>query len=135
MQVIDRIRHDIQQRLEQLLDEAEKLRHALAALDPRDRSATPTAPAAKSPAAAKRPDKKASSPKRSVAPKRTVSRAGASGGAARTAAPRTAPGETRAKVLGALSRDQALTAGEVAQATGLARPTVEHDVVQTCKEW
>ena len=36
--MIDRIRHDIQQRLDQLLAEAEKLRHALAALDPRERS-------------------------------------------------------------------------------------------------
>ena len=35
--MIDRIRHDIQQRLEQLLAEADKLRHALAALDPRER--------------------------------------------------------------------------------------------------
>ena len=37
--LIDRIRHDIQQRLDQLLAEADKLRHALAALDPRERSA------------------------------------------------------------------------------------------------
>ena len=32
--MIDRIRHDIQERLEQLVAEAEKLRRALAALDP-----------------------------------------------------------------------------------------------------
>jgi hypothetical protein len=38
IKLIDRIRHDIQQRLEQLLAEADKLRHALAALDPRERS-------------------------------------------------------------------------------------------------
>jgi len=36
--LIDRIRHDIQQRLDQLLAEADKLRRALAALDPRERS-------------------------------------------------------------------------------------------------
>ncbi|MDQ6606127.1 MAG: helix-turn-helix domain-containing protein [Actinomycetota bacterium] len=42
-------------------------------------------------------------------------------GAARV---RTAPGATRRAVLAALKRDQALTAGEVATATGLARPTV-----------
>src|ERR1700719_1545388 len=36
--LIDRIRHDIQHRLDQLLAEADKLRHALAALDPRERS-------------------------------------------------------------------------------------------------
>ena len=37
--MIDRIRHDIQQRLDQLLAEADKLRRALAALDPRERAA------------------------------------------------------------------------------------------------
>ena len=37
---------------------------------------------------------------------------------------RTAPGETKTKVLGALSSDHALTAGDVAKATGLARSTV-----------
>jgi hypothetical protein len=35
--VIDRIRHDMQQRLEQLVAEADKLRHALAALHPNER--------------------------------------------------------------------------------------------------
>jgi hypothetical protein len=39
--LIDRIRHGIQQRLDQLLAEADKLRHVLAALDP-PRGATPT---------------------------------------------------------------------------------------------
>jgi DNA-binding IclR family transcriptional regulator len=34
------------------------------------------------------------------------------------------PGETKVTVLAALSRDHGLTASEVAQATGLARPTV-----------
>jgi DNA-binding transcriptional regulator GbsR (MarR family) len=33
-------------------------------------------------------------------------------------------GATKAKVLAALTSDQAMTAGEVAKATGLARPTV-----------
>ena len=90
--MIDRIRHDIQQRLDQLLAEADKLRQALAALDPRERSAPTTQPAATTDGA--------------------------------TASPRTAPGETKAKVLAALSSGGASTAGEVAKATGLARPTV-----------
>jgi DNA-binding transcriptional ArsR family regulator len=37
---------------------------------------------------------------------------------------RTAPGSTKAAVLAALAADRALTAGEVASATGLARATV-----------
>ena len=118
--MIDRIRHDIQQRLDQLLAEADKLRHALAALDPRERSApkpkTTRSQAAAKPAA-KTPDAPKQTPTRTrTRPARTTNRASAS--------TRTAPGETKAKVLAALSSDGALTAGEVAKATGLARPTV-----------
>ncbi len=117
--LIDRIRHDIQQRLDQLLAEADKLRHALAALDPRERSARkpkttksqPTATRAKTPDAAK------PTPART----RTLTASRANGAGTTT---RTAPGETKAKVLAALSSDQALTAGQVAKATGLARGTV-----------
>ncbi len=118
--MIDRIRHDIQQRLDQLLAEADKLRHALAAHDPRARSApkpntTRSQPAAKP--AARTPEAAKQTPTRTgTRAARTTNRASAS--------TRTAPGETKAKVLAALSSDGALTAGEVAKATGLARPTV-----------
>ena len=118
--MIDRIRHDIQQRLDQVLAEADKLRRALAALDPRERSApkpntTSSQPAAKR--AAKTPD--ATKPTTSRNRTRT---ARTTNGA--SAPSRTAPGETKAKVLAALSSGGASTAGEVAKATGLARPTV-----------
>jgi DNA-binding transcriptional ArsR family regulator len=114
--LIDRIRHDIQHRLEQLLAEADKLRHALVALDPRERvSAKPKTTTSQQTA------KRAVNTRDAV--KRTPARAvGASNGA--TSSRRTRPGETKVQVLAALSRDQGLTAGEVAQATGLARPTV-----------
>ena len=117
--MIDRIRHDIQERLDQLLAEVEKLRHALAALDPRERPASKPKPA-KSKPAAKRPARKATSTK--PTPARTPRAASSANGSA--ASTRTAPGETRAKVLAALSSDGALTAADVAKATGLARPTV-----------
>jgi DNA-binding transcriptional ArsR family regulator len=118
--VIDRIRHDIQQRLDQLLAEADKLRRALAALDPRERSAptpntTSSQPAAKQ--TAKTPDPLKQTPTRT----RTGTARKTNGASASS---RTAPGETRAKVLAALSSDGASTAGEVAKATGLARTTV-----------
>ena len=117
--MIDRIRHDIQQRLEQLLAEADKLRHALAALDPRERSTakpkTTSRPTAKR--AAKTPD----APKHT--PARTRTRTASTANAA-SASTRTAPGETKARVLAALSSERALTAGEVANTTGLARGTV-----------
>ncbi len=100
--MIDRIRHDIQQRLEQLLAEAEKLRGALAALDPRERPARPP------PARAK--------PRRATRSSRSPSAARERG--------RTAPGATKSKVLAALGNGGAMTAGEVAAATGLARGTV-----------
>lgn len=117
--LIDRIRHDIQQRLEQLLAETDKLRHALVALDPRERvSPRPTA------------TQPQPSTKRAVNPpdtaNRTPARASASASASNgaSASRRTPPGETQAKVLAALSPDQGSTAGEVAKATGLARATV-----------
>jgi DNA-binding transcriptional ArsR family regulator len=126
--LIDRIRHDIQQRLEQLLAEADKLRHALVALDPRDRvSSKPTR------------TRSQPTPKRAVNPPATAqdtpARASASASApsGATAPTRTRPGETRAKVLAALSRDQGSTAGEVAKATGLARPTVSTTLSRLAK--
>ncbi len=113
--MIDRIRHDIQERLEQLLAEADKLRHALAALDPRERS-TPK-PKTTSRPTAKTPD----APERTRARTRTRTASAANAASAST---RTAPGETKARVLAALSSEHALTAGEVAKTTGLARGTV-----------
>jgi len=98
--LIDRIRRDIQERLEQGLAEVEKLRRALAALDPRERSAPP--------ARAKRRPPPTST--------RSPSAARARGG--------TAPGATKSAVLAALANGDAMTAGEVATATGLNRGTV-----------
>ena len=118
--MIDRIRHDIQQRLEQLLAEADKLRHALAALDPRERS-TPKPKTTTSRPTAKRAAKTPDAPKHT--PARTRTRTASTANAA-SASTRTAPGETKARVLAALSSEHALTAGEVAKTTGLARGTV-----------
>ena len=118
--MIDRIRHDIQQRLDQLLAEADKLRHALAALGPRGRSA-PTPNRTSSQPAAKRSAKTPDAPKQTPTRTRTPTARTTNGARASS---RTAPGETKAKVLAALSSDGASTAGEVAKATGLARPTV-----------
>ena len=118
--MIDRIRHDIQQRLDQLLAEAEKLRHALAALDPRERS-TPKPRTTKSRPTANRAAKTPDAPKQTPPRRQTRTATTANRASAST---RTPPGQTKAKVLATLSSDRALTAGEVAKATGLARPTV-----------
>jgi DNA-binding transcriptional ArsR family regulator len=119
--VIDRLREQIQQRLDQLLSEADRLRNALAALDPRS-SAKP----ARKPAARKAPARRRA---RTATPKREAP--------ATTSAPlrrtrqqaarsprRTAPGATKAAVLAALAGGEAMTASEVAAKAGLARPTV-----------
>ena len=103
MELIDRIRKDIQDRLDAVLSEADKLRKALQALDPRGGSSSPsTRPTTTSPSAAR-----TSTARRS-----------------RTTTRRTKPGATKRRVLDALSDGNAKTAGEVAAATGITRGTV-----------
>ena len=101
--MIDRLRNEIQDRLDQLLSEAEKLRQALAALEPRG---SQPEPAVRKPASGRRASAR---PRRARA---TGTRR------------RTAPGATKARVLGAMTPEKAMTAGEVATATGLPRPSV-----------
>jgi DNA-binding transcriptional ArsR family regulator len=98
MDLIDRIRKDIQDRLDALLSEADKLRKALQALDPRGGS---------NPAPARRATQSSSNQRRS-----------------RTTSKRTPPGATKRRVLDALSDGGAKTAGEVSAATGITRGTV-----------
>ena len=111
-ELIESIRKQIEERLEQLLAEAEKLRRALAALDPRGGSPPP--PPTATPRSRPTPTRQ----------RRTQTR--------RTGR-RTAPGATKARVLGALSGGKAMTAGEVAAATGLARPTVSTTLSKLAK--
>jgi hypothetical protein len=123
--LIDRIRHDLQQRLEQLLAEAEKLRRALAVLDPREKAtarSTPRPAERSTPAAASTPaPRSAARRKRTASPRNTSSQA------------RTASGATKTKVLGALSLDGAMTAGDVAKATGLGHGTVSTTLSKLAK--
>jgi CRP-like cAMP-binding protein len=131
--LIDRIRHDIQEQLDRLLAEVEKLRDALAALDPRERSASKPQ-AAKSKPAAKRPAPKPTSAKATPATTRARARARAAGSASGSApGTRAVPGETRTKVLAALSSDGALTAADVAKAAGLPRATVSTTLSRLAK--
>ncbi len=110
--LIDNLRKQIQERLEQLLGEAEKLRRALAALDPRGGSTSP------SPTTSPRP-LPASIPRRRPRTRRPRGR--------------TAPGATKARVLGALTDGNAMTAGEVASATGLPNATVSTTLSRLAK--
>ena len=132
--MIDKIRRDIQARLEELLGEIDRLRRALAALTSRGsepasadrvtpadaRTASAGEGAAKSSRARTRRTtrtRSASSP----APASAQKPASSAAAATRT---RTAPGATKAAVLAALKDGSAMTAGEIAAATGLGRATV-----------
>jgi DNA-binding transcriptional ArsR family regulator len=132
--LIDRIRHDIQDRLDQLVGEADKLRRALVALGTRDgagTSARPTSPKtapAKTPARS-RSTRTAAGPTRKAALKQPATPTAKAPSAARSAKPASAPtrspsGATKTAVLGALGKGDAMTAGDVAAATGLGRATV-----------
>jgi CRP-like cAMP-binding protein len=119
--VIDQLREQIQHRLDQLAGEVERLRKALAALDPRAPSKSAPKAAARTAPAPKRarsatPATKAPATNSTPAPR--TSRPNA------PAARRTARGATKASVLAALAGGEALTAGQVAERTGLARGTV-----------
>jgi DNA-binding transcriptional ArsR family regulator len=129
--MLDQIRRDIQALLDELLKEIDKLRRALAALTSResepdraDRAAQASSAAgesgSKSPRAATR---RAPRTRKASVPPRPAAQTPASPAAAPARA-RTAPGTTKAAVLAALGDGSALTAGEIAAATGLARATV-----------
>jgi len=122
--VIDRLREQIQQRLDQLASEADRLRKALAALDPRSSRTPARKPAAQTRSRATKPS--ASATKRAPA-QRTAKPSSAR-------SPRgTAPGATKAAVLAALAGGDTMTAGEVAAKAGLARATVSTTLSKLAK--
>jgi CRP-like cAMP-binding protein len=127
--MIDRLREQIQQRLDQLVGEADRLRKALAALDPR----SPSAPAAEaaSPTARSRRRAPATAGPKAPAPKSAPSRR-TTQPAARTPR-RTAPGATKAAVLTALAGGTEMTAGQVADKSGLPRATVSTTLSRLAK--
>jgi DNA-binding transcriptional ArsR family regulator len=131
--MLDQIRRDIQARLQDLLDEIDKLRRALAALTSRESEpdrGDHAAPVAGSVAAGESAAESSSAGtaraprarKASVPPRPTTPAPASSAGAGAPA--RTAPGATKAAVLEALKDAGAMTAGEIAAATGLGRATV-----------
>jgi DNA-binding transcriptional ArsR family regulator len=125
LNVIDRLREQIQERLDQIGGEADRLRKALAALDPRSSKA----PARKQPARTQ-PARKPAQPATS-ATKRTPARR--TSHPATRAPRRTAPGATKAAVLAALAGGEAMTAGEVAAKAGLAPGTVSTTLSKLAK--
>ncbi len=126
--MLDQIRRDIQSRLDELLGEVDKLRRALAALTSRDggesagdRAKASTAAASTVPAADATPAGTRS--RRTGAGARSTATATRKNSTSPPAT-RTAPGATKAAVLAALADGKAMTAGEIATATGLGRATI-----------
>jgi biotin operon repressor len=128
--VIDRLREEIQQRLDQLVSEADRLRKALAALDSRSSAELVRKPGAGRAPARRR--NRAATPKRE-APATTSAPARRTRQPATRSARRTAPGATKASVLAALAGGDALTAGQVADKTGLSRATVSTTLSKLAK--
>jgi len=128
--MLDQIRRQIQDHLEELLGEIDKLRRALTALTSRDgepdgadRAAPASSAAGESVAKSLRAATRRAprTRKASVPPRPPAQPASPAAAPART---RTAPGATKAAVLAALNEGSAMTAGEIAAATGLGRATV-----------
>ncbi|MGP0053232.1 MAG: MarR family transcriptional regulator [Solirubrobacteraceae bacterium] len=118
MPVLDQIIGAIEASIEELLREVERLRRALAALVPGTEPAG-VKTSKKASSAAKRPraaTRRAPRTRTALVP--PPSPVAAPGRA------RTAPGATKAAVLAALGDGRAMTAGEIAAATGLGRATV-----------
>jgi DNA-binding GntR family transcriptional regulator len=140
--MLDQIRRDIQSRLDELLGEVDKLRHALAALTSRDGTDTSAAAKASAAAAKASADKSAASSTGAEASKpatrqRAASRSAGTSSRKPAAAPaapvRTAPGATKAAVIGALAGGEPMTAGEIATATGLGRATISTTLSKLAK--
>ena len=123
--MIDRLREQIQERLDQLTGEADRLRKALAALDPRSSERAGPQAALR---AARTQSTEASRPRR-----RSARPARAAGQPATRSSRRTAPGATKAAVLAALAGGEAMTAGEVAAKAGLAPGTVSTTLSKLAK--
>lgn len=137
--MLDQIGRDIKKRLDELLSEADKLRHALTALSSRNGDKTSSAaPASPKQSAPSRGRSRSTPAPSGTARKPTRSRSRTTATATRSAsastkpaatpnakaATRTAPGATKNAILAALADSGAMTAGEIATATGLGRPTV-----------
>ncbi len=133
MPVLDQIIRAIQASIDELLSEINKLRSALAALTSRESESEPAAADSAAPVSSADGESVATSPRaatrraprtrKASVPPRPAAQTPASSAAAPASA-RTAPGATKAAVLAALKDGSALTAGEIASATGLGRATV-----------
>ena len=129
--MLDQIRRNIQALLDELLGEVDKLRRALAALgshesepDADDHAAPVTRTAAGRSAQSSTTTPRAPRTRTASVPPQPAPTSAPTSSAAAPARARTAQGATKTAVLAALAEGSAMTAGEIAAATGLGRATV-----------
>lgn len=127
--MIEQLRRDIQARIDQLVSEVDKLRQALLELDggeQRGSGRSPT-PRRKHQATSRRraPQARRASSAGPRTPGQARRRASSlDSGSARGASGRARRGSTKAAILATLAGGKPLTAGDIAKATGLGRPSV-----------
>jgi CRP-like cAMP-binding protein len=125
--MIEQLRRDIQQRIDQLLGEVDRLRKALTALGSHSSDS--------SSASGKAAVTKSRSRTATANPSRTRATATKAKSSSSTASRnrRAASGGTKSAVLAALAGGKAMTAGEVANATGLGRASVSTTLSKLAK--
>lgn len=143
--MLEEIRRDLQVRLDGLVDEAERLRNALAALGPvksqsartvradRSRGGTPRRPSPASRGGTSRSAQATVAPTAGTRRKPAASSTSSRRNQAANGAPRAQSGGTKSSVLAALASGRPMTAGEVASATGLGRASVSTTLSKLAK--
>jgi DNA-binding transcriptional ArsR family regulator len=133
--MLDQLRRDITTRLEDLVGEADKLRRALTALGTRNSAASATHTSSRSRANTREAGtaEKRNSARTPPTPTRSRNSRSAKTKAATRASGHAAPGTTKNAVIAALAGGQAMTAGEVATATGLGAATVSTTLSRLAK--
>ncbi len=125
--MIEQLRRDIQQRIDQLLGEVDRLRKALTALGSHSSDSSSASDKASVTKSRARTGAASRSRTQSTAAKSKSSNSTASG------TRRAASGGTKSAVLAALAGGKAMTAGEVADATGLGRASVSTTLSKLAK--
>jgi DNA-binding transcriptional ArsR family regulator len=127
--MLDQVRHMLQAALEELLAEAAKVRRALAALGP---GPSRPSPARKATTARDRPPQRARQRPASRA-KPVASSASEPAGRSPTQPQRASLGATKSRLLAALADGEAMTAAEIAAATGISPGTVSTTLSRLAK--
>jgi DNA-binding transcriptional ArsR family regulator len=131
--MLEQIRHMLQAALDELLAQAEKVRRALAALGPGPSSPSPPAPPARRATAARDRQPQRARQRPATPSKPVESSASEPVGLSPTQPQRASLGETKSRVLAALADGEAMTAAQIATATGIGRGTVSTTLSRLAK--